>query len=212
MTAAAGRTVREGSATKRAAILAAARELFLAEGFERTSVDAVSARARVSKRTVYDYFGDKKGLLLAVVEEAGRSLLGTIRAAVDEELADTSDLETALLAFTARMTTSTFGSSDYAAFRRLHGSEGAHLPELRDHWLADAPEEAVADRFAELARDGQLDAPDPRLAADHFIGLTFLVLQNRLGPAFTAEDPQAQRLITEGVRAFLRAYAPVARG
>ena len=68
-----GKAVREGSATKRAAILATARALFLADGFERTSMDAIAAAAAVSKRTVYDYYGDKRALLLAVVEQDRKS-------------------------------------------------------------------------------------------------------------------------------------------
>ena len=58
------KALREGSTQKRSAILTAARDLFLADGFDRSSVDAVAARAGVSKRTVYDYFGDKEALLL----------------------------------------------------------------------------------------------------------------------------------------------------
>jgi TetR/AcrR family transcriptional repressor of mexJK operon len=161
MVSAGAKTVREGSASKRAAILAAARELFLAEGYERTSVDAVSARAQVSKRTVYDYFGDKRALLLAVVEQSAESLLVAVQAAVDEELADGRDLEAALTAFAVRVATSTFGSADYAALLRLVQAESAHLPELRDHRLATAPEEAVAERLAAFGRAGLLEVPDP---------------------------------------------------
>ena len=52
------KVLRAGSAPKRAAIMTAAWDLFVADGFERTSVDAVAARAAVSKRTGYDSFGD----------------------------------------------------------------------------------------------------------------------------------------------------------
>ena len=67
-----------GAAPKRAAILAAARELFLSDGFDRSSVDAVAARAGVSKRTGDDYFGDTATLLRAVVDAVGESMIGTI--------------------------------------------------------------------------------------------------------------------------------------
>jgi TetR/AcrR family transcriptional repressor of mexJK operon len=208
MVSAGAKTVREGSASKRAAILAAARELFLAEGYERTSVDAVSARAQVSKRTVYDYFGDKRALLLAVVEQSAESLLVAVQAAVDEELADGRDLEAALTAFAVRVATSTFGSADYAALLRLVQAESAHLPELRDHRLATAPEEAVAERLAAFGRAGLLEVPDPLLAADHFVALTFMLAQNKLGPALGSGRADGEQLLVAGVRAFLRAYAP----
>ena len=74
--------LREGQAHKRAAILTAARSLFVESGVERTSMDAVAARAGVSKRTVYDYYGDKHRLLLGVIEDAGESALTTLRESV----------------------------------------------------------------------------------------------------------------------------------
>ena len=82
------KTLREGSTQKRAAILTAARELFLSDGFDRTSVDAVAARAGVSKRTVYDYFGDKQTLLQAVVDGVGLSLITTIGRILHDTLAE----------------------------------------------------------------------------------------------------------------------------
>ena len=59
--------IREGAPSKRTAIESAALALFLRDGFARTSVDAVAREAGVSKRTVYDYYGDKQTLFLDVV-------------------------------------------------------------------------------------------------------------------------------------------------
>jgi TetR/AcrR family transcriptional repressor of mexJK operon len=200
--------LRAGSAPKRAAILTAARELFLADGFDRTSVDAVSARAEVSKRTVYDYFGDKRALLGAVIEGSAQSLLDSVKAEIKEHLTEFDDLEEALTAFSTRIATSTIGSSDYVAMRRLISMEAVHLPERLEHWMDDEPEEAVAERMAEFGRRGLLEVPDPRLAADHFIALTFSPIFNAQGKAPKTDGAQEQRLLVEGVRAFLRAYAP----
>ena len=50
---------RQRSESKQTAILDAAERLFVADGYELTSVDAIAAAAGVSKRTVYDHFGDK---------------------------------------------------------------------------------------------------------------------------------------------------------
>ncbi|MEO5630008.1 MAG: TetR/AcrR family transcriptional regulator [Thermomonas sp.] len=47
---------------KRAAILEAARKLFLTQGFERVSMDQIASEAGVSKLTVYSHFGDKDSL------------------------------------------------------------------------------------------------------------------------------------------------------
>ena len=208
-----GKVLREGSAVKRAAILRAARELFLTDGFDRTSVDAVATRATVSKRTVYDYFGDKQALLLAVVEQGAQSLMDGIQLAIDENLTEPPDLEAALIAFAGQIASSTLGSSDYAMLIRLVTTEAAHLPELQDHWLTDAPEDAVADRLAQFGREGRLAVPEPRVAADHFIALTFLLAFNNLRQTGATDDQvkddaRTQQVIVNGVRAFLRAYAP----
>ncbi|WP_328419568.1 TetR/AcrR family transcriptional regulator [Streptomyces sp. NBC_00443] len=205
------KTLREGSTPKRAAILSAAQELFLADGFDRSSVDAVAARAEVSKRTVYDYFGDKQTLLKAVVDAVGQSLITTIRRTLDDTLTDLTEdgeLEDALVAFSMRIATDMLGSAEYTTLQRLVRAESAHLPHRGYNSMADTPDEAIAERFAALAAAGLLEVPDPRLAADQFIALTFGVALDRLGSANATEDARVRPLIVEGVRTFLRAYRP----
>lgn len=52
---------------KRAAILAAAKRMFVSDGFERVSMDQIAAEAGVSKLTVYSHFGDKESLFAEAV-------------------------------------------------------------------------------------------------------------------------------------------------
>ena len=52
---------------KRQQITDAARALFLAQGYARTSMDAITAEAGVSKQTLYAYFDSKDDLLKAIV-------------------------------------------------------------------------------------------------------------------------------------------------
>ena len=203
------KTLREGSTQKRAAILTAARELFLSDGFDRTSVDAVAARAGVSKRTVYDYFGDKQTLLQAVVDGVGQSLITTIGRILDDTLAEPTeaiDLEDVLVTFAMRIATDMLGSAEYATLQRLVRTQFGHLPNGGENSLADAPDAALAERFAAFAAAGLLDIPDARLAADQFIALTFGVALNRFGSANATEDTRVRPLVVEGVRTFLRAY------
>ena len=56
----------EQARATRLAILDAAHELFLAKGYRGTSIEAIAERARVSRQTIYDAFGDKAALLFAV--------------------------------------------------------------------------------------------------------------------------------------------------
>jgi len=50
-------------------ILEVATQQFFLRGYEATSMDAVAAAAQVSKRTLYQRFGSKRGLLLAIREQ-----------------------------------------------------------------------------------------------------------------------------------------------
>src|SRR5215472_6598979 len=52
---------------KRAAIVAAAIDEFLASGFDATSMDRIAARASVSKRTVYNHFPSKEALFASIL-------------------------------------------------------------------------------------------------------------------------------------------------
>lgn len=63
-------------------LLRAATRLFAEAGFSGTTVDEIVAAARVNKRMVYHYFGDKEGLYHAVLADVYSSLaeveLGTL--------------------------------------------------------------------------------------------------------------------------------------
>lgn len=121
--------IRKGSSDKRAKIIAAARDLFLSDGFDRSSVDAVATKAGVSKRTVYDYYGDKQNLLLAVVEESSSAVLVMIEQGISDHLLKFEDLEQALILFCEQIVASANGSADYKALIRLVMVEAANLPD-----------------------------------------------------------------------------------
>ncbi|MEV0897865.1 TetR family transcriptional regulator [Actinoplanes sp. NPDC049802] len=60
-------TTRRSDAT-RAAILAAARERFAADGFERATIRSIAADARIDPSMVMRYYGNKEGLFAAAAE------------------------------------------------------------------------------------------------------------------------------------------------
>jgi AcrR family transcriptional regulator len=65
-TKAARRTQAERTEATTTALVAAARELFAKEGYDATSLDAVAARAGVTKGAVYHHFNGKRQLFEAV--------------------------------------------------------------------------------------------------------------------------------------------------
>lgn len=73
------RRTRDAVAT-RAAILDAARDIFLTDGFERSSIRRIASRAGCSHGTLYLYFRDKDDLLYQLIEEQFRPLQAQLRA------------------------------------------------------------------------------------------------------------------------------------
>jgi AcrR family transcriptional regulator len=64
---------QEQSARSRKALIEAATALFAERGYGETSVQAIGARAGVSRGSIFWHFGSKEGLLWAVVERAFES-------------------------------------------------------------------------------------------------------------------------------------------
>jgi AcrR family transcriptional regulator len=128
---------REESARQtRGAILEAAAELFLANGYGGTSVDAIAARAGVSKPTVFAAVGNKATLLKVVrdVAMAGDDEPVPVmqRPAYVELLAEPDPYRTVRLL--ARNTTALL--SRYSALDEvLHGAADSD-PDLRELWTA----------------------------------------------------------------------------
>lgn len=88
-----------GTGTKRDAILTAAVDLLLANGYGGTSMDAVAAKAGVSKTTVYAHFADKDKLFQAVMAHAASVLVPNINESIPAEERDS--VERLSLALTA---------------------------------------------------------------------------------------------------------------
>ncbi|WP_258907207.1 TetR/AcrR family transcriptional regulator [Actinokineospora sp. UTMC 2448] len=190
---------------KRAVILDAAEALFVSAGYELTGVDAIAARAGVSKRTVYDHFGDKRSLFHAVLVRVNEALATAVRAAIDEEITDGRDLRAALTAFALRVATRTFPSSEYAAFRRLTTHDRT-APRLA---VPDYPERMLEERFTRLAADGAMAEANPRRAVQHFTALTLLLALDAAKD--DPGEPEIRAIIADGVDVFLRAYGPARR-
>src|SRR5699024_11635152 len=81
------RTMSAAPAGKRLDILDAAREIFLREGFDLTSMEAIAVEAGVSKQTVYNHFDGKEDLFRAFV----RTVCEKMGQAFEARFVDTDD-------------------------------------------------------------------------------------------------------------------------
>lgn len=197
-----------GSELKKSAIVRAALELFLRDGFERTSVDAIADLAGVSKRTIYNHYEDKRTLFLAVIHETYGPMIDAIYAVIDKYLTDVTDPAESLAGFATEGAMIAFRSTERAALIRLMMAEASHFPELqREQMRPFTVTDRLAQRLADMAERGLLDIADPDEAANHLFALTFGQLNNRsLFGARSLADDEIRRMTLGGVRAFIRAY------
>jgi len=75
-----GRTQEERKAETRQRLLAAAAGLFASDGFDAVSVDAIGAAADRTSGAVYAHFGNKQGLMSALLEEFQDDLAAVVMA------------------------------------------------------------------------------------------------------------------------------------
>ncbi len=169
---------------KRAQIAAAARRLFLDQGFAATSMDSITAEAGVSKQTLYSYFPTKIDLLTEVIHSSVSKLL--IPATPPPALHTLDDLRQQLLNFSITLTSSLL-RPDAIALVRLVLGEAFRVPELREAFRDALPRQVLGRTEALLrqaAEAGLITLIDPPLASRMFAGpvMTYVALDGFLSP------------------------------
>src|SRR2546421_12267588 len=79
----AGRPVRLPRSARRKQLLAAAQEVFVAQGYHAAAMDDIAERAGVSKPVLYQHFPGKLELYLALLEEHAAGLVKRVRQALE---------------------------------------------------------------------------------------------------------------------------------
>jgi TetR/AcrR family transcriptional repressor of mexJK operon len=199
---------------KRQAIVRAARELFLREGFG-VGMDAIAAEAGVSKVTVYNHFGSKEALFTAVITSALDEPLGSASPAALAGLAEAEDLRTALIDAARAWVHAVRTNHDVIALRNLVAAEQHRFPELSRAWEGHRPEghhPAVAGALRTLADQGRLVIPDLEAAIIQLYAL--LVFPHMVFSTYGThiDDDLTDRLITSGVDMFLSHYGAPSSG
>jgi TetR/AcrR family transcriptional repressor of mexJK operon len=206
---AAGRAVG-AAGPKGEAIAAAALRLFLRDGYERTSVDAIAAEAGVSKRTIYNRYGDKEALFLSVLRDTGAAMLATFARIAEAHLGDVDDVEQDLTAFVREAVFTLTTAPERVALARLIMAEAPYFPALlREQMGTRSMHGTLTGHLARLGEAGRLAITDPAEAAEHLIALTLGQLNSRtMFGAIRLTDAEIDRVVTSGVAAFVRAYRP----
>jgi len=159
-------------------ILAAATDLFLAAGYGSTSIEAVAARAGISKRTFYDRFDNKAMLFSAVVHR----IVEQIRPPPDVPLLQGASLAEILARLAGLILRAALAPSALS-LHRLVNAEAVRFPELVKAVDSDgATREAIALIGELLARElpgARLAGAQRRFLAEQFIFMVVTLPQRR---------------------------------
>jgi TetR/AcrR family transcriptional regulator, mexJK operon transcriptional repressor len=187
-------------------ILAAARAVFMAEGYGAASMDAIAREANVSKATLYAHFSGKEELFAAVIRERCAQL-DWAKAA--DELQHTPPEEG--LSRIARDFCELILSPGVAAMYRLVVAEAPRFPQLGRVFFDTGPAQlrrSLADYLARATRQGALAVAKPHLAAEQFIGMLLghFQLVTVLGLRGRPSEREIDEVIDLAVTLFLRGY------
>ncbi|MGV9385554.1 TetR/AcrR family transcriptional regulator [Nonomuraea sp. NPDC003707] len=170
--------------------------------------DAIAAEAGVSKRTIYRHFTDKEQLFLTVALEGADEVTAAIAQIMDRHLHKIVDLERDLIDFSLDRVAAVTAFPDHFALVRAIEAEAAHIPPpILQAWIAAGPQTGhlrLAPYLRQIAERGLLRLDDAHLT---LLTITDVNQQTFYG-AVPLPQEEVDRLVTAGVRAFLRSYAP----
>ncbi|NJK45251.1 MAG: TetR/AcrR family transcriptional regulator [Pleurocapsa sp. SU_196_0] len=202
--------VRPSSKRKHQAILAAAEQIFLRDGYVGANMDDLAVLSQVSKQTVYKHFDSKEALFIELVH----SMTTVAGNNVHDEVPDPATLEELpdYLATYAERQLSAVLNPRILQLRRLVIGEATRFPELGEALWNSGPRRAMtsmAARFNRLTDAGWLRVDDPDTAASFF---NWLVMSEPLNKAMLLGDraipapDTLRRHCVEAARVFLCAY------
>ncbi|MGL4306645.1 MAG: TetR/AcrR family transcriptional regulator [Mycobacteriaceae bacterium] len=177
----AGGTKRLPRAVREQQMLDAALEVFSANGFHDTSMDAIAAAANISKPMLYLYYGSKDELFSACINRESARFIDALSVAGEPSLSPKEQLRVSILAFLQFVDRNRDSwrvlyrqAAGQAAFAKQVSASRARLIELTAHLLRSStrdPEpgqdfelmavalvgagEAILDRIS----DGDVDIP-----------------------------------------------------
>ncbi|PTX57813.1 TetR family transcriptional regulator [Litoreibacter ponti] len=187
-------------------VLAGARDVFLAQGFEGASVDLIAKEAGVSKATLYSYFPDKRVLFFEVAKNE-------CAAQADRALqVDATDVPVREMLTGMSYKMMEFLTSDFAQrIFRICVAESDRFPELGREFYMSGPkllEDRLTEYFEHACARGELKIEDVSLAAMQFQELmkSEIFVQMIFNIIEKPTQEQIDRVIEGAVDMFLARY------
>ncbi|BBL72709.1 TetR/AcrR family transcriptional regulator [Methylogaea oryzae] len=191
---------------KRAAILDAAKRVFIAHGYSGASMEAIAEAAPVSKPTLYSHFKGKQELFAAVVAGQCEALLGTLSRAQAEQPDALSGLKAV-----ARSFVDLVYAEEALSLYRMIVAEQPKFPDLGTlvyRASADPILHRLSSYLTELHESGALRIPDvatsSRLLTSMLKGDEHFRCLMGLQPALS--EAEKERLVDAAVDLFLKGH------
>jgi AcrR family transcriptional regulator len=185
-----------------------ATELFLRHGYEGVSVDAIIRIVGGSKTNIYNHFGGKEGLFVAIVEGLTEDLLASFVTIDVSNLSVGKGLRSLSLALLDILL-----QEKHLALQRLVIAEAARFPALGRAWFACGPEASrrIIARFIEQQqRTGRLRRSDPHESATLFHDMISFDLLHRAMVGDRPTDNDIHQRIEAAIKVFLHGFARTA--
>ncbi len=195
---------RTADPAKREAIIAAAKQAFFDDGYAAAGIEAIAARAGVSKVTVYSHFGDKRGLFAAAVESECENIRGQLL--FDE---GQGPLRERLLAFGYSMI-AFLSRPEMVRFEQRIAAEVEREPELGECFLEAGPRRmhrALAGLLEREQARGNLQMDHPMQAAEHLAAMCKGLADMERRFIGRTDAVAAERRIQSAVDLFIRGYS-----
>ncbi len=195
---------------RRRRLLEAAIRLFAEKGFEATTLTDLVNEAGGSRTSLYEYFGDKEGLLRAVtVEHCDRLLADLAALRPDPSMTPEVALKRMGLRFVEGLM-----DEEAMAVLRILIAEGSKFPEMGDFVLRRGPDSVVertAEYLLDLAEAGKLRIDHPEDAARAFISLLIgdIMLRRLISPPSRMPGTDIEKHVDRSVQLFLTGARPV---
>lgn len=199
-------TARLPREERRAQLLIAAREVFVAQGYHTAGMDDIAERAGVSKPVLYQHFPGKLDLYLALLDEGIAALLETLRTAMATTTDNRQRVQAAVASYFA------FVDDPDSPYRLVFESDLTHDPQVRER--VERADDECAGLFSRvIAADTGLSPEQAHLLAAGLLGMAHVAARRWLRDRDNVPANQAVDLISSlgwrGIGGFPLSHPPM---
>ncbi|MGX7825122.1 TetR/AcrR family transcriptional regulator [Actinokineospora sp. 24-640] len=184
-----GRGARLPRTARRAQLLAAAQDVFAANGYHAAGMDEIAERAGVSKPVLYQHFPGKLELYMALLEKHVDELISRVSTAMETTSDNKTRVRNAVRAYFD------FVDGESQAFRLVFESDLRNEPLVQDA-VSRATSASVDAITATITSDAGLDEHRARLLAVGLVGVSQVAARAWLDDSRSVPKEEAISLIS----------------